>query len=151
MVKHALSFESGLTQRALALAIAPVVVAAFLVWNGVFYLDKFPGSRNLPWLFIFSILPLLFGAVLIGLPIFVIVKNLGRKIAISGDGLSYSHGKDAFTLSWALTAFSMPRGGKMYRVLAVTDGKHVVRVEELFFKDFDQIAKAVADAKSARH
>lgn len=150
MAKQVSSFESGLTQRAIALAIAPVVVAAFLVWNGVFYLDKFPGSRNLPWLFIFSILPLLFGATLIGVTVFVIIKNLGRKIAISEEGLAYSHGKNAFTLNWGLTAFSMPRGGKMYRVLAVTDGKNVVRVEELFFKDFDQIAKAVADAKSAR-
>lgn len=150
MAKHVSSFESGLTQRAIALAVAPVLVAAFLVWNGVFYIDKFPGSRNLPWLFIFSILPLLFGAALVGVTIFVIIKNLGRKIAISEDGLAYSHGKDVFTLSWGLTAFSMPRGGKMYRVLAVTDGKHVVRVEELFFREFDQIAKAVSDAKGAR-
>lgn len=139
-----------MTKRAFVLALAPVVVALFLISNGLFYLDKFPGASNLPWRFVFSLFPLLFGGALVAVTLFVIVMNQGRKIAIAEDGLSYSHGRETFTLKWALAAFSLPRGGMLYRVLAVTDGKHMVRVEELFFKDFDQIAKAVADAKGMR-
>lgn len=150
MGKNVSNFESGLTPRAMILALAPLLVALLMIYNGVFYLNKFPGSRNLPWLVLFSILPLAFGAALIGTTLFLISKNMGRKLAVSDDGVTYSHGKDGFSLSWALTAFSMPRGGKLYRVLAITDGKNVVRVEDLFFKDFDLIAKAVSDAKNAR-
>ena len=149
MAKQSSMYESGLTTRAMVLAIAPVAVAIFMVWNGVYYLDKFPGADNLAWRFIFSLLPLLFGAALLGVTVFVVVKNMGRKVSLAEDGLSYCQGKESFTVRWSLAAFSIPRG-KLYRTLAVTDGKHMVRIEELFFKDFDQIAKGVADFKGMR-
>ena len=133
----------------MALAVIPVAVAVFMIWNGVYYLDKFPGSENLAWRFVFSLLPLLFGAALLGVTGFVAFKNMGRKVSVAEDGFAYSYGKETFTIRWSLAAFSIPRG-KLYRTLAITDGKNMVRLEELFFKEFDQIAKAVADFKGMR-
>ncbi|NDD26672.1 MAG: hypothetical protein EB084_00185 [Proteobacteria bacterium] len=150
MAKQSVSFSSGLTQKAMILGVAPVIVALYSIWNGVYYINKFPGAGNLPFLLLFSILPLVFGIGIVAFTAFVISKNLGRKLVINPDGLVYTHGKESVAFSWALAAFSLPRTGKLYRTLAITDGKKVVRVEELFFNDFDHIAQTVADAKGGK-
>jgi hypothetical protein len=146
MAKQATTYVSGVTAMAMGLAIVPLLVALWLIWNGVYYLNKFPGPANLPWLVLFSIVPLAFGIGIIAVTAGVMKKNSGRRVSIGPEGFSYEDGDGRFTLKWGVTAHSMPKG-KLYRVMAVTDGKNVARIEEIFFADFDEIARQVIEAK----
>ena len=79
------------------------------------------------------------------------MHNQGRKIRITRDALSYEHGKTRFTVRWQMLAFSAPaRTKKTMRVLSISDGKNLVRIEEIFFPDFDNIVKHVSEAKSSK-
>lgn len=140
-------FTSGTTSKAMLLAAVPLAVAAYLGYNGLYYATRFPGAKNLPWRVLFSFVPLAFAAVLVGTTLYVLLKSAGRSITLGADGLIYTQGAENFTMPWSITAFSQPKAGALGRVMAITDGKHVVRVEELFFKDFDRLVSAMAEAK----
>lgn len=143
-------FESGVTRRATSFAVVPGLVALLLIWNGLYYVDKFPGSQHMGWLLGFAILPLLFGFAIVVTGAVVFKKNMGRKVTISPDGFGYSHGGASFLLRWPLTAYSLPKGGKLYRVLVITDGKNAARIDDLFFPSFDEIVEGVVNAKGSR-
>lgn len=150
MARESTSFESGVTAQALALAALPVLVSLFLIWTGIYYALRFPGSNHLVWLLVCGLLPLLFGCAILVVMFLTMKKNMQRRVEISSEGLTYRHGAHAFVLKWSRTAYTTARPVKVYRVLVVSDGQNMVRLEDLFFPDFDEIVRNVAEMKGGR-
>lgn len=145
------TFESGITQLAITRGIIPVVVALWLIWNGTYYSNKFPGSEHVGLLLLFSVLPLVFGLAILVVAAGVVIKNLGQKVTITPDAISYEHGKEQFAVRWEMLAFSAPPPGKKtMRALSISDGSRFARIEELFFPDFSTILQIVTQAKQKK-
>jgi hypothetical protein len=151
MASREASFESALTRRAMALAVVPGIVVGLLTWNGFYYMSRFPGSEHRAMWLLFSGLPLLFAVAIVAFCVFVVKANLGRRVTLSAEGFNYCQGGKTFTARWSRVAHNMPKGGKLYRVMFVTDGKSAARIDDLFFEDFDAIVKAVSEAKGGLH
>lgn len=145
------TFESGLTSQATMLGAVPGLIALLLIAMGLHYIDKFPGASHFPFLLMMSLLPMGFGVAIICTAVMTMQKNLGRKVTVTRDTITYEHGKDRFSVRWEMLAFSAPPAGKKtMRALSISDGTNFARIEEIFFPSFNELLKIVSAAKQKK-
>jgi len=145
------TFQSGITQKAITLAAVPMIVAGLLVYQGARYFNLFNDQVHGSLRLVMGVLPMLFGLAIIGVAVATLLKNLGKKVVVSKDGISYEHGAEKFSVRWEMLAFSAPPPGKkMLRALSISDGNNFARIEELFFPRFDNLLQIVSSAKQRK-
>jgi hypothetical protein len=147
-VRKETTFASGLTGKAILLALIPVLISAWLIRTGLFYLDVFPPVRDFAIRFTFGFFPIILGAAILIVLIVAVKANIGIGVTVSPQAISYSRGDVQFTTSWEMLAFSAPHPSRKFmRVITISNGEELAQLHELFFPQFDKLLKIISDAK----
>lgn len=140
-------YRSGLTSKAMALAILPLFVAVYLVWVGVADMNRFSSKDPMRFLLVYG--PILLGVVVLGATAFVAMRNLRHQTTVSGAGVHFHEGgREVFHAGWA-TFTHVSRGQGLVRVLVMSDGRRFGRVFDLFTPKFDDLLQNLARHEKA--
>jgi len=142
------TFVSGITGKALVLAVIPVLISIWLVRTGLFYLDVIPAGKEFSIRFVFGFFPIIMALVIVGVLLAALKSNIGAGVTVSPQAIAYNHGKVQFTASWEMLAFSAPAAGrKLMRVITISNGEEIAQLHEIFFPEFEQLLKIISEAK----
>jgi len=131
-------YRSVLTTKAIGLAVAPLAIAAYLIFMGVSTNGKFAADdySRLP----FVVGPIAFGATIILSLIVGTIQQLQKKLIIGRREVIYVSGKtdNNFSSSWSNLAYSPPHPGKrLVRSLLLGDGAKFAQFYDIFVPNFD--------------
>lgn len=131
-------YRSVLTSKALGLSIAPLVIAAYLIYMGASTNSKFAPDdmSRLP----FVVGPIGFGAFIVLALVIGTIQQLRKKLIISRREVIYDCGNSTnnFSSSWSNLAYSPPHPGKkLVRSLLLGDGAKFAQFYDIFVPNFD--------------
>ena len=132
-----ITYRTGLTPKAWALALAPIAVGGFLIWMGMGELDRYWVKD--PMRFVFGYGPMVMGLGLILAAMWTGLRNMGSEIRLNGRGVKcLDRSKEILDVGWEhLTFYCSKRGA--FKVLVLADGRRHVQMVDLFVPGFERL------------
>ncbi len=129
------------TPRGIAVGLLSLAVAARLLAMGFKNYQAFPPSGGMDGTLVFAGLPLLVSVLLLLLTILPFLSSLGVVLTVRRDGLRYTGRNMFFDAAWGRLTYLPPnRRLKGFRSLTLGTRETRVRIDELFFPDFERLA-----------
>ncbi|MCD6310278.1 MAG: hypothetical protein J7M18_06150 [Candidatus Eremiobacteraeota bacterium] len=138
------SFHSRITGKIYFLSLLPVIVAAWLIYQGINNYDVFyePAMKAL-----FSIMPISLGIITILVLAILLMSNTGKVIEMTPQKITYKHRNLYFAVLWGSLSFSEIQPESIFASILISDGKHFGKIDRLFFPDYDEILRILKYAR----
>lgn len=141
-------FYGGFTLESLAVLLAPLLVAAYLIWYGVQNDPLFPPQADMQSRIIFYYAPIVFGGLIILVTIGAFASYMIVKVTITPDLFHFKHGAREFSCKWRNLTYVPPKPNKKhFRIMTIGSGKQVGHIYSMFFPKFDLLARVIEVAK----
>lgn len=138
-----------LTKKAYVLALLPLLVSAFLMFESISFFRCFSPMDPSRWLFVTPGLAVCIGLLVVA---FKIQRQfLGVKITVSQGQITYlsKTDKEPFVASWKSLLYTPPRNqGAVLQALVLADRFRAVTLYDIFTPGFELLCKEVARRKT---
>lgn len=132
-----LIYTCTMTKKAFVLAMLPVIVSCWLLYQGNLAAQKFHHTDPTRWVFI--LVPVILGLTILGVTCMAIYQNVIKQVVLSSSNVTFHDGREKFVASLSRLAHSSPSSRGLFKVLLISDGVHFGQVVDVFMPDFDDL------------
>ena len=148
------TFKSGVTNKLLLLILLALGASGFLLYFGfsrIAFLESNHWRQQFEYV-AFGYMPIGLGVIILFVLVGLLGQGLAQNIVITPQALAYQKGKVAFTETWEQLTFYAKKESKNVFMRSFTIGNkdRTVRIDSIFFSQYDVIIEIVKVAKESR-